>query len=490
MEAISTDRRYLPASLSWTSMFQQFKQHHERKNKQPLPARIVQWMGTQRRQYRLYGIGLKEPVGIVKHRVKKLNDLNFQWNPSLMASLEEQQEHEPVPKKQRASAKRRFSNEYEQDHAANKSVQAPKYTTTSSGRRVKRRGSYASYGTTTDDDEEVEAPPPTPPMKKTTKKKTALNKEKHQTISGITRSGTNKKWQVRTNHPTTNERVYLGSYTHHTDALAALNAYKESNPKQTASSSAAAVKKHSKKPHKKTQAKKWKVNLNHNGKQIYIGSYSSHEEAAEALRQAKRQYSLPPKVHQQQQQQQQQGRDRGRTTKGISRLKNNKWEARAPIPGLAKRRYVGVYDSEQEAVDAIEEVLRRYRDLGEDAFAKKKGGADEEDDDGVLDSPTSPSREERLRLRLERKEIPDQQDDDDIVDDDKVDDGDDMQEDAFKASVADMATPIKSNVSPATQQSVQEKKRRRLFSAEEGHVKGITQRPNGRWEARCYINGG
>jgi hypothetical protein len=50
---------------------------------------------------------------------------------------------------------------------------------------------------------------------------------------------------------------------------------------------------------------KWKVNLNHNGKHIYIGFYNSHEEAAEALWLAKRQYSLPQDKSNQLQQQQQ-----------------------------------------------------------------------------------------------------------------------------------------------------------------------------------------
>jgi hypothetical protein len=36
-------------------------------------------MDAQRRQYRVYGIGKKSPVGIIKQRVKKLNSLGFNW---------------------------------------------------------------------------------------------------------------------------------------------------------------------------------------------------------------------------------------------------------------------------------------------------------------------------------------------------------------------------------------------------------------------------
>eukprot|EP00804_Cyclotella_cryptica_P015539 CCRYP_003556-RA/>CCRYP_003556-RA protein AED:0.36 eAED:0.36 QI:308/1/1/1/0.42/0.25/8/2235/455 len=37
-------------------------------------------MDAQRRQYRVYGIGKKVPVGIIKQRVKKLNSLGFHWD--------------------------------------------------------------------------------------------------------------------------------------------------------------------------------------------------------------------------------------------------------------------------------------------------------------------------------------------------------------------------------------------------------------------------
>jgi hypothetical protein len=493
MEAIdvpnaTNDRRYLPASLSWTSMFRQLQQHHCSSYNRPLPARLARWTSTQRRQYRLYGIGLKEPVGIIKHRVKKLNDLNFVWNPMeiMMDDEESVQEERPVlGTKKRHRNKRRLSSNNEP--RGDSSRAPPKYTTTSSGRRVKRRGSYASYNTASDDDEEenVETVAIEAPKKKAS---SSSPKEKHPTIPGITRSGTNKKWQVRTNHPVTNERIYLGSYILHSDALSALNAYKKSTAQLEFVGNNTNVDKNKHTQHGK-KGKKWKVNLNHNGEQIYIGAYNSHEEAAEALRIAKRRYSRETKDQQDQQQQRVKNGKWG--IKGICRLKNGKWEVRVPIPGVKKKRYLGMYNSEEEAVAALTEAMG----LNRDDHSTRHGDDDATEsvqDDG--DDDASPSREERLRIRLERRES---QEDDDT--DDKDDDDDQEDATAFKLSVGDVATPIKSNVSPATKQSVREKKERRsLFSSSSssqkkskgGHITGITQRPNGRWETRCYINGG
>jgi hypothetical protein len=73
------DQQAAPVIISWQAMFQQLKDWQELGHKKGFPPRIARWMAAQRRQYRIYGIGKKTPVGIIKTRVKKLNSLGFNW---------------------------------------------------------------------------------------------------------------------------------------------------------------------------------------------------------------------------------------------------------------------------------------------------------------------------------------------------------------------------------------------------------------------------
>lgn len=115
-----------------------------------------------------------------------------------------------------------------------------------------------------------------------------------------------------------------------------------------------------------------------------------------------------------------------------------------------------------------------------------------------LDS--SMSREERLRLRLEMKKAREENDDDDGDGDSQDGDSsskadDSKQDDDNESKIANMATPIKSNKSPANKSSSNKSSLRSLFPKrlsqlpKPGYIRGISQRQTGVWEARCYIDG-
>lgn len=69
-----------PPTLSWQAMFQQLKDYQDLGHRKGPPPRIARWMAAQRRQYRIYGVGKKTPVGIIKQRIKKLNSVGFSWD--------------------------------------------------------------------------------------------------------------------------------------------------------------------------------------------------------------------------------------------------------------------------------------------------------------------------------------------------------------------------------------------------------------------------
>jgi hypothetical protein len=459
---------YRPISLSWQSMFQQLKEYHDRgkKNKRPIPPEMISWMSMNQRQYRVYGIGLKEPVGIIKHRVKKLNELGFEWNPSLMDLGEEdessdEREEEAVKQTKtrasnRSSARRRYSNMSEQEEVE------PRKRAASS----RRRSSYAS------EEKDVDAT--------FVKKRAPPSKTRHDdttksgSVKGITRQAPNKKWQVRTNDKITNERIYLGSYDNHSDAVEALRAWQERgyNPIQHQKPSPPPKKKQNKA--KKSQTKKWKVNLNHSGKQIYIGSYDTHEEAADALRKAKKDLSLPQR--------------HGRNEEVTPPPKCKRWEVRIKVPGVKGRKYIGSYDTEAEALQALHEAQRKYNP-GVPVDAGDVSERHEPLDSAAL-SPALQSRVDRLLFRSQKagetqqNELQDEATDDNsqgggvgISTNDDVHSGSASE---MKVSEDKMATPIKSNISSASKGSGH--KNRSLFRkpSRPGHIRGLNQKKSGR----------
>eukprot|EP00956_Cyclotella_meneghiniana_P017029 scaffold27465_cov59-Cyclotella_meneghiniana.AAC.3 len=559
----------LPASLSWQSMFKELKRHHQHnkknpKNKKPIPSHLVRWMGMQQRQYRVYGIGLKEPVGIIKNRVKLLTDLGFQWNPTLdvlreqeeeVVSDDGQEDAQVVQTSNRSSNRKRGSyavskqkedddDDEEEEEVEEEDVNPYKRHTSSSRRRR-----------SVDSDREGEAvaqkqvPPPLP----------KTNAPFSGGIKGITRSTPHSKWQVRTTD--NRERIYLGSYEHYDVAVAALREYEENRHNQYKASKTAPAKKKTQKKKAKAKGgkKKWKVNLNHEGKQIYVGSYDTHAEAADALKKAK-QTQVSPEKHEH--------------VKGITKNKRNgHWEVRIDLPknGEKRRKYVGSYSSEAEAIEALN---RAQKKLHEDTYdssmlqvevgnhgidptdpsvyperferllkiaaavkfyrkheqlesrswcktnvARKFGIAEStfsrytgEKSPYVIDSSLDAFLEEfdygegtmldaeQLNQEVSATDIFQRyvkfqaQDNEGGVGKGivgKLEDND-SQIGSKAGQVIDhtMATPIKSNISSASKSS---SKKRSLFRREKtlkpGHVRGLTQRQNGKWEVRCYIKG-
>ena len=65
--------------MNWQHMFQQLKDYQELGNRK-IPSRMQQWMNAQRRQYKMYGIGVKKPTGIITNRIRQLNSIGFEWH--------------------------------------------------------------------------------------------------------------------------------------------------------------------------------------------------------------------------------------------------------------------------------------------------------------------------------------------------------------------------------------------------------------------------
>ena len=62
---------------SWQETFRQLHDL-QLKGKSP-PPRLVKWMDAQLRRYKMYGIGRKKSVGIIKYRIAQLNSIDFDW---------------------------------------------------------------------------------------------------------------------------------------------------------------------------------------------------------------------------------------------------------------------------------------------------------------------------------------------------------------------------------------------------------------------------
>jgi hypothetical protein len=65
--------------ITWQEMFQQLKDFRELRHHR-IPPRLDRWMNAQRRQYSMYGIGTKQPTGIITNRIRQLNSIGFEWN--------------------------------------------------------------------------------------------------------------------------------------------------------------------------------------------------------------------------------------------------------------------------------------------------------------------------------------------------------------------------------------------------------------------------
>mmetsp|Transcript_20055 Transcript_20055/g.43485 ORF Transcript_20055/g.43485 Transcript_20055/m.43485 type:complete len:1629 (+) Transcript_20055:107-4993(+) len=65
--------------ITWQAMFQQLKDFYDLGHRR-VPPRMAKWMNAQRRQYKMYGIGVKKPAGIITNRIRQLNSIGFEWN--------------------------------------------------------------------------------------------------------------------------------------------------------------------------------------------------------------------------------------------------------------------------------------------------------------------------------------------------------------------------------------------------------------------------
>ena len=389
-------------------------------------------------------------MGIIKHRVKKLNELGFEWNPSLMKMGDEDFEE----KETGTQSKTRLSNRSS----------------------AKRRHSNAS-----EPEEEAERPSKkqrAPPVRLISKEKIFSG-----SVPGITRSGPGKKWQVRTNCPKTNERIYLGSHHNHEDAIAVLEAYKAKNPsvqRQKPAPSSPKKKSTTKKVQvkaKKTKTGKWKVNFNHNGEQIHVGSFDSHEEATEALKQAKQNLSSKAK------------QSHSRPV-GVTCPKGKRWEVRIKIKGQKDRKYIGSYETEAQAIVALGEAERKYNDSWSLAKSHPSSPSRRES----MDSTTSQSesRLKRLRMRAQRGKGEEDSDNENSQDDDTSNRNDIKNRNrsvSTKALDDKKATPIKSNIASSARKKYAKNSVLSKKSQPPGSIRGLRQKKSGKWEARGYING-
>ncbi len=80
---------------TWQETFRQLHDFHKLDNtNKSLPPRLVKWVDAQRRRYKLYGVGRKKSVGIIKHRIAQLNSVGFDWNHG---EVKRQADHDPRP---------------------------------------------------------------------------------------------------------------------------------------------------------------------------------------------------------------------------------------------------------------------------------------------------------------------------------------------------------------------------------------------------------
>ena len=88
------DQRLAAAAekIPWQEMFRQLHDLHK-SNTKSLPPRLVKWMDAQRRRYKLYGVGRKKSVGIIKHRIAQLDSVGFDWHHG----EEKRADHDPSP---------------------------------------------------------------------------------------------------------------------------------------------------------------------------------------------------------------------------------------------------------------------------------------------------------------------------------------------------------------------------------------------------------
>lgn len=80
---------------TWQETFRQLHDFHKLGNaNKSLPPRLIKWMDAQRRRYKLYGVGRKKSVGIIKHRIAQLNSVGFDW---YYGEEKREPDHDPRP---------------------------------------------------------------------------------------------------------------------------------------------------------------------------------------------------------------------------------------------------------------------------------------------------------------------------------------------------------------------------------------------------------
>ncbi|KAL3795253.1 hypothetical protein HJC23_008338 [Cyclotella cryptica] len=440
MEAIGSS--YRPPSLSWHTMFQQLKDIHDLGHtKARIPPRIIRWMSTQQRQYRVYGIGLKEPVGIIKQRVNKLNSLGFEWNPALVHSSDrttgDAHDHDDGDDREEAEEETRES------HVELSS--ASKVIDVKQNPSVKKR-----------------------------ERDNAIEADVYSgSVTGITQRGPGKKWEVRVSL-NGGKRKYIGSYETHAEAIAAMRRA------QGRSADKAKRRLHS----RPEVAKQWKVVLHRRKKSTLFGCYQSHAEAVEAVRQAKRKLKTDHGKFTIQQPTDNKN-SKGVTLRG-DRL-HGKWEVRVCHEG--KRRYIGCFDTQAEATEA----LRRARNkINSDGTFAELGET----------SSLAETQELRRPLRMASRRVREAHEKNPrSMEDDESNDENDEDSDGAVESVEGIEEAPKcakneeraaSNMAVNRAPPTREKKLKIASSKKKNHlvqIKGITQRRNGKWEVRFFHKG-
>ncbi|KAL7485650.1 hypothetical protein ACHAW6_011238 [Cyclotella cf. meneghiniana] len=424
MEAIGSG--YRPVTLSWQMMFQQLKDIHDLGHASArIPPRIIRWMSTQQRQYRVYGIGLKEPVGIIKHRIKKLNSLGFEWNPSLVNSSDRMKEVEYEEVEQTPERPNETSS-------ASKDIEEKQNP---SGKRRERDNS------------------------------TCLDIYSGS-VTGITQRGPGKKWEVRVSL-NGGKRKYIGSYETHEEAIEALNRAQGRSAEKTKG----------KLQNRTKENKQWQVHLHRCGKSTQFGCYQTPTEAAEAVRQAKRKFKVGTgtfviKNY----------ADR-KNRQGIT-LRGHRPRSKGEVRQERKQRVVGCFETQTEVTDklrrarnAISENRVVSSSLGETPFVSGK----------LQKSSRRDQEADRKNERSQHDdESIDENDEDSYGAEESVEA---IEQSSKCSKNEETAESIKAvNRLPSSTgtklELVSSKKMNHLTQ-----IKGITQRRNRKWEVRFFHKG-
>lgn len=169
---------------------------------------------------------------------------------------------------------------------------------------------------------------------------------------GVSWSKAAKKWQARTRDKNQKKLVHLGNYVNEEDAARAVTAYIEHGTMPQPSREKNAEKTSEVKGvswHK--ESKKWRAQLMDKGKRVYLGYHAEEEEAVAAVNAYVKDGTVPPRPAR--------ARCAERTSekKGVNWSKaSQKWKALVTIKGT--RKYLGYYESEEDAARAVSEYVK------------------------------------------------------------------------------------------------------------------------------------